>query len=216
MNAWPLLLAGGLTRGWVRAYTVGLPTQLRNERIAEIASDLWEQATAGGLDGAGASAVAAHIFGRTVLGMPADVAWHMSELKGNEMQMSVEQKWTTGTFFVLGVAAIVFTALLIQGGIHGEWLFTNVLDTILGLFWLVLGLGPFVAIAGVYAWRRADAQGRSTKKARIMIVVGTLGIAGVAAMMWWTLIGPLVAIAIIAYWVRKIGHWRNGDSPRAA
>ena len=92
MNTWPLLLAGSLTRGWVQAYTVGLPTRIRADRKAEIASDLWEQATESGVEGESASAVAAHIVGRTVLGMPADVAWHLGELKGDDMQLSTDQK----------------------------------------------------------------------------------------------------------------------------
>jgi hypothetical protein len=216
MNAWPLLLAGGLTRGWVRAYTIGLPARLRAERQAEIASDLWEQATVGGADGENAGGIAAHIFGRTVLGMPADMAWHMGELKGADMEMSVNQKLVVGAFIVLGVTALFFTSMLVVSGIDDGWLFSNGWDTVLGLIWLALGGGPFVAIAGVYAWRRADSEGRSTKNARIMIVVGTLGIAGVAGMMWWTVVGPVIAIAIIAYWVDKIGHWRGGDTPRAA
>lgn len=48
-----------------------------------------------------------------------------------------------------------------------------------------------------------------------MIVAGTLGIAGFGAVVFWTLIGPVIAIAIIAYWAYKIGQWRGGD-PRAA
>ena len=42
MNTWPLALAGSLTRGWIRTYTTGLPTQIHAERKEEIASDLWE------------------------------------------------------------------------------------------------------------------------------------------------------------------------------
>ena len=48
-----------------------------------------------------------------------------------------------------------------------------------------------------------------------MIVVGTLGIAGFAGILFWTIVGPIIAIAIIAYWVHKIDEWQNGD-PRAA
>ncbi len=216
MNTWPLLLAGGLTRGWVRAYTVGLPPQIRTERIAEITSDLWEQATAGGTNGDSATSVAAHIFGRTVLGMPADLAWHFDELKGAEMQMSTNQKWTVGAFIFLGVAALVFSVMLVVNGIDQGWLFSSPWETVLGLIWLVFALGPFVAIAGVYAWRRADAEGRSTKRARVMIVVGTLGMAGLAFWMYWTIIGPIIAIGIVAYWVHKIRGWRGGDTPRIA
>ena len=215
MNTWPLLLAGRLTRGWVWAYTMGLPRRIRTERIAEIASDLWEQATHSGAKGESASAVAAHIFGRTVLGMPADVAWHFGELKGDDMQMSTDQKTVVGAFIFLGVAALYFTVMLVVSGINDGWLFTDVSDTTLGLVWLVLALGPFVAIAGVYTWRRADAEGRNTKWGRGLIIAGTLGIAGFAGYLWWSVVGPVIAVAIIAFWVVKIRHWRS-DAPWAA
>ena len=48
-----------------------------------------------------------------------------------------------------------------------------------------------------------------------MIIVGTLGIAGVAGLMYWTIFGPVIAIGIVAYWVYKISEWRN-DTPRPA
>jgi hypothetical protein len=38
----------------------------------------------------------------------------------------------------------------------------------------------------------------------IMIVMGTLGIAGVPSMMERAIIGPVIAIAIIYFWVVKI------------
>ncbi len=215
MNAWPLLLAGSLTRGWVQAYTAGLPTRIRAHRKAEIASDLWEQATEGGTEGESANAIAAHIFGRTVLGMPADVAWHLGELTGDVMQLSTDGKVVVGTFVVLGVAAFVFGLLKLVDGIVDEWFFTSTQDTVKGLLLLAFTAGPCVAIAGVYAWRRADAEGRSLKRARAMIVAGTLGIAGMGAVIWWTIIGPVIAIGIVLFWAVKIQDWRD-DTPRPA
>ena len=215
MNTWPLALAGSLTRGWVEAYTTGLPTRIRAERKEEIESDLWEQATGGGIEGESANAVAAHIFGRVVLGMPADMAWHLGELKGEDMQLSLGQKTVVGAFIVLGVATLVFGALLLINGIVDEWLFTDTKDTVEGLLLLAFMGGPFVAIAGVYAWRRADADGRSANKARGMVVTGTLGIAGLAGWMYWTIVGPVITVAIVAYWVYKIMRWRGGAPSEA-
>ena len=215
MNTLPLLLAGSLTRGWVRAYTAGLPTRIRADRKAEIASDLWEQATEGGIEGESANAVAAHIFGRTVLGMPADVAWHLGELKGDDMQLSIGQKSVVGAFILLGMATLVFGVMMFVDGIVNERLFNDADGMAKGLLLPLFTVGPFVAVAGVYAWRRADAEGRSTKRARVMIIVGTLGIAGVAGLIYWSIIGPVIAVGIVAYWVHKIRDWR-GDTPRPA
>jgi len=177
MSTWPLALAGVFTRTWVNAYTTGLPRHAGGERREEIASDLWEQATTSGVEGQGANTVAAHIFGRTVLGMPADVAWHLGELKGEDMEMSIGQKSVVGAFVVLGIATMVFGVLLGTNGIVDGWLNDSPLDAVYEVLILASMIGQFVAVAGVYAWRRADSEGRSTKKTRSMIVVGTLGIA---------------------------------------
>jgi len=151
MNTWPLALAGSLTRGWVRTYTTGLPTRIRAERKEEIASDLWEQVSEGGSEGNSANTIAAHIFGRAVLGMPADVAWHLGELKEADMQLSNNQKATVGAFIFLGIATLVLGVLLIKSGITQDWLFNDMSDTIMGLMMMVFMVGPFVAVAGVYA-----------------------------------------------------------------
>ena len=147
--------------------------------------------------------------------MPADLAWHLGELKGEDMQMSIGQKAIVGAFIFLGVATVYFGVMILVPGINDDWLFEDLGDTVLDLMALLSMFGPFVAIAGVYTWRRADAEGRSTRNARVMIVAGTIGIAGLAAVMWWTIIGPIIAIAIVAYWAYKIGQWRGG-APRAA
>ena len=215
MNTWPLLLAGSLTRGWVQAYTTGLPTRIRAERKDEVVSDLWEQATDGGIEGESPNSVAANIFGRTVLGMPADVAWHVGELKGADIQMSFGQKSVIGAFIVMGIATLVFGLAIFFNGIAQGWLFTDIRDTVEGLVLLSFMGGPFVAIGGVYAWRRADSDGGSTKWARVMIVAGTLGIAGLAGFMYWTVVGPVIALAIVAYWVYKVRRWRS-VAPSAA
>ena len=41
MSGFMMRLVTGLMRGWVRLYTAGLPPDRRDDRRAEIASDLW-------------------------------------------------------------------------------------------------------------------------------------------------------------------------------
>lgn len=211
MITWPLEISGQIARGWTQIYTAGLPTKIRIERKAEIKSDLWEQAIDGVNEGRRTSVVAAHIFARTTLGIPADVAWHLGELKGADMHMSFGQRSAVGVFIVLGVASVFFALAL---GVSGDG-FNGWQDIAFGLLALMGIVGPIISIAGVYAWRRANAEGRSTKKAQTLIIVGTLGIAGLAGMMYWTLIGPLIAVAVVTYWIFKIRNWR-GENRRAA
>lgn len=120
--------------------------------------------------------------------------------------MSIGQKSVVGAFVVLGVAVVVFSIIIFITGIVDGWLFSDPFDTVMGLLLLVFTIGPFVAIAGVYAWRRADAEGRSVDTARKMIVRDTLYIAGMGGLMFWT---------IIAYWASEIRDWQGG-APRAA
>jgi hypothetical protein len=64
-------LATRVVRAWTSAYTRGLPKPIRNERIAEIESDLWEQTR----DGLASST--RPVWLRLVLGMPLDLAWRL-------------------------------------------------------------------------------------------------------------------------------------------
>ncbi len=134
------------------------------------------------------------------------------------MQVSTGQVMAAGAFIFLGVASEILGVMIVVNGISEGWLFSNMTDTIVPLLVMVFMAGPFVAIAGVYAWRRASTHGRSThgrstRKARATIVAGTLGIAGVFGLMAWTVVGPAIAILIIFFWVYKIQSWRNGPLP---
>ncbi len=211
MNMPALALAGGFTRAWARLYTVGLPSRTGEQRRAEIESDLWEHAVSAGEAGEPPSAVAGQIFGRVVLGMPADMAWHLSELRGDDMQVSVGQKAIVGVFAVLGILTVFFGISILVTGITDGWLFEDLDDTVLAFFTTLSIPGPLVAGAGVYVLRRARAEGRSPTRGRAMIVVGTSGIALLAAVMWWTVVGPVIALAIVIYWAWKIRGWSGGQ-----
>ena len=205
MSAWPLALAGGLTRGWARLYTAGLPAQVAKGRRAEITSDLWEHATAASADGAGAGTTAAQIFGRTVLGMPADVSWHVGEVKGPQMESTGSR--TFAVVAAVAVLSIVMGILMLVGLSQGNW----AADDAVGAFYVFAMLagiaGPFVSLAGIYAQRRAEAAGSSSTAGRVLVVSGMAGIALLGGAMYWTIIGPVVALAIVGYWAPKILEW---------
>jgi len=62
---------------WTRLYTRGLEHLVREDRYAEIASDVFEQCCAGG-SRRGAHAA---LLGRCLLGVPADVSWRLEQSK---------------------------------------------------------------------------------------------------------------------------------------
>lgn len=96
------------------------------------------------------------------------------------------------------------------------------LDDGSGPFYLVAviaGLiGPFVALAGLYDLERAGSEQRSANRGRTLVVAGTVGIALLSGALFWTIIGPLIAVAILVYWGWKIPTWKReaGPSPKGA
>ena len=214
MSPASLRWAGRFTRGWVRVYTTGLPRQAARERRDEIASDLWEHASDAGAGGAGARATAAQIFGRAVVGMPADVAWHVGELKGPQMETAENRTLIFAA--VVAVLSIVMGILMLIGLSQGSWSLDDAGGPAIGAFYVfatVAGIaGPLVAVVGVHALRRAQAEGHSLTRSRTVLIVGTLGVALLGAALFWTIIGPLIAIGILWFWAVKISAWR-GEPP---
>jgi hypothetical protein len=65
-----LRLVIGAVRTWTWFYTFGLPTQVRDRRLVEIESDLWE--------GLNDSSSVAAVLGRLLLGVPDDIHWRLT------------------------------------------------------------------------------------------------------------------------------------------
>jgi uncharacterized protein (TIGR03435 family) len=75
MNSVLVRLAANCVRVWTRVYTGGMPPTCREDRRAEIESDLWEfQCDAAGDH---AFAVASHILLRLLIGVPDDLGWRV-------------------------------------------------------------------------------------------------------------------------------------------
>ena len=73
----PLPLVEGLTRSWVRVYTVAMPAEVQTSRRREIASDLWEHGEAARAAARGPTATAGEVLGRLLRGIPSDVLWRL-------------------------------------------------------------------------------------------------------------------------------------------
>lgn len=212
MSPTALRWGGRFTRGWVRVYTTGLPRTVARERRDEIASDLWEHATDAGVAGTSGRATAAHIFGRAVLGMPADIAWHVGALKGSATEDGTHQTLRFVAALLVGVLSVALGILFLVGLARGQW---DADDPVVAFYVLavVAGIaGPVVAVVGFYALRRAQAEGQSLTRSRVLLVGGTGGVALLGGAAFWTIIGPIVAIGIVGYWAVQFGEWR-GDHP---
>jgi len=73
--------AARLVRTWVHLYTSGLPDQVRDDRRAEIESDLWSQLSEKSLSGSNDGRVGIEILVRLVAGIPADLSWRSEQIK---------------------------------------------------------------------------------------------------------------------------------------
>jgi hypothetical protein len=95
-----------LTERWVRLYTAGLPEQVRRDRRAELASDVFEQLAAGG----GRRAV----VGRTVRGAVDDLIWRREVVR--DMQSTgVRRVLTQAWWAPVAALVVVFDVALAVG-----------------------------------------------------------------------------------------------------
>jgi hypothetical protein len=63
--------AARIVQGWAHIYTAGLPPAVREDRAAELRSDLWEQLHDPEQD------KARQVIGRLAKGIPADLVWRL-------------------------------------------------------------------------------------------------------------------------------------------
>lgn len=73
-----LSIVAGAVRLWVRVYTTWLPADVKNDRRAELESDLWEEVHAASHR---PLAAAFQMLARWLLGIPADLSWCLLVLR---------------------------------------------------------------------------------------------------------------------------------------
>ena len=156
MNSPQLRLAVWCVRGWTRLYTWGMQPALRENRRAEIESDLWEfQSDAAG-DHVPGSAL--HIFLRLLIGIPDDLGWR------------VEQAALAGTLTQGSIA--------LGARVAGAVLFV-------GALWVIDADAhrrrPAIAVASPAAVVQQDIQGNMRRHAGIVATAGMLMLPRLAA-----------------------------------
>jgi hypothetical protein len=105
--------ASRVTKSWVAIYTLGLASDQRRARFAEIVSDLWEHQHDAASEGTRLPAIALSIFGRMLRGIPSDLLWR-TNVEGPQMDIRIPIERIMGGIF-LGMVAL----LLITSGISG-------------------------------------------------------------------------------------------------
>lgn len=109
----------GFVVRWTRCYTAGLPEGVRDERRAEIASDVYEHlAAAGNLS---SSAAQREMLWRTIRGMPDDITWRLREARRMDASAAgaslLRTAWSTATQAWFAPVAVLMGAFNLLLGI---------------------------------------------------------------------------------------------------
>ena len=91
----PLLSSAiALVRGWTRFYTLHMDPACRDDRRAEIESDLWEFHEDARRRGSSPEGIAVHMVTRLVFGIPHDLLWRI-EYEGDAAMTHRRSTWMT-------------------------------------------------------------------------------------------------------------------------
>ena len=142
-------------RWWVKAYTRGLPAELRTARRDEVDDDLWCQQEEAVATGRSARSLGAEMFVRLLLGVPADLSWAFANRRNADARARVEMTSSMsarvfGTFAVL--AGLSWTVMMLFLVVLGMSAWTGPAAPFMVIFVLVGGLA-FAAAALGLLWR---------------------------------------------------------------
>ena len=192
---------------WVRLYTAGLDPVDRDERRAEIASDLWEHTRA--LEAAGDNRIAAGVAigARWLLGIPDDLVWRTERRRESRGQGAEPERRSSmagfGSARVLALPVIVAVAAVVVavvGVVVGNIQYVEqseriVSNSVLESLSMVLIVGGFAAIVlGFVLMRRQPGVGA-------VLVVGGAATASIST--YWLIVPLVLAVVVSWYGVRR-------------
>ena len=202
-------MALALSRGWVRCYTAGVSRQSREERRAEIESDVYEHQADAAL--AGRTGFAVELLFRIVLGMPADLSWRLAQVR------------LFGWFVPVRRRAGIAGSWTVRRGLPGvSWLLASAYVLIGAVLLLSLafphdkpvselvGGGVFLIVAGGLILGGLRVVERRAWRGMLMIAagVGPLGLVFFASV-----VAPLASVLALVYGYVKA---RSGKKRRVA
>lgn len=156
MTGW-IRSAAALARAWVRLYTIGLPSALRETRRTEIDSDLWEHEHEARDTGRAPALAAMEIILRVLMGIAHDVCWRSEAMHAWRVP-DVERRVT---FMALSPGQIRWMGL--AGGLGGvlwagRFLVPLDLGTVVrGYGHIALSILLIIGLLGFYAHQRERA-----------------------------------------------------------
>lgn len=209
----------GVVLCWVWLYTLGSEAGTRQDRRAEIESDLWEHREYATGEGDRSAAISLSILGRWVAGIPADLSWRASQRPGAS-GITKESTMTNilGRYWWQALAAFTAVATIYTGfrqfftdevsvGVDAGKIIALVLLLVAG-FSILLGLamqrtmarrGSMMVIVGVLPAAMVGLFG-------IGIIVGLIASFVGGEGWWWVPVGVTSAVATAAG-VGAFGAW---------
>ena len=199
----------GFVRAWVRLYTAGLPSGLRDDRREEVDGDLWEQvhdAETGQRDG---PPLATHLMLRMLLGLPDDLLWRLAHIssrdQGREGVMEQARDYRTMTLAAGVIAAVMVGALLVNT-VVGEIGYYRQTDFAYyvhhGLMTSVYAPIGLAAIVGGFWFMRLAPM--------LCALLVTAGSAALAVLVFWLVLPELIAAGISFYAIRRARRIQAG------
>jgi hypothetical protein len=98
---------------WAAVYTLGLPATVRERRLQQVTSDIWEQEADGFAESNPPARVGFDIFERTVRGIPADILWRF-QLEGPKVNINIPIERIAGALLLV-LIILVFAGTSISG-----------------------------------------------------------------------------------------------------
>lgn len=187
---------------WVRLYTLGLDGASRDDRQAEINSDLWEHRHSADAGGGGSATTALSILGRCVAGIPADMSWRLVQLRrrgqASKADMIKENKMASmlGRYWwqTLAASAALGTIYLGIRQFVSDEVSTGISAG------KVAALATFLA-AGVVTLAGLATRRRMPRRGAVMVMAGLLPMALVGGL------GIGLVIGLIASLIGDLGWW---------
>ncbi|MEX2247213.1 MAG: hypothetical protein WEC75_11050 [Dehalococcoidia bacterium] len=102
------VVASRVACGWAAAYTLGLATQVREARCAEIASDVWEHHRDIVTEERHGWGFFGSVFSRVVRGVPADLLWRVN-MEGPKVDIKIPFERIVGGLLLAMVVLLMIT-----------------------------------------------------------------------------------------------------------
>jgi hypothetical protein len=196
--------ATAITRAWVRCYTAGLAHDERDDRRAEVESDLHEQRAA-----TTAGQFASGVAMRCVLGMPADLAWRAERADGGIVVAAIQRGLGAGERAAHWVATRGLPALpFILAGFYvlvGSLIILTASGNDQGVAW-ALRSGAFLLGFGALTWLGWSLLENNGRMGLVLLAGGTILPGLILAV---TVVVPIVTVIVLTLGLRRSGVLRR-------